>query len=342
MYTDRICQMTAKCAVSHQTADTIYFGGGTPSLLGADKLCRMLDAVAARFSIDENAEITLEANPACVTLRDLIQLREHGFNRISFGVQSVDEDSLHLLGRGHSSSDALQSVLDAKQTGFENISVDLMLATPGQTADQIDRFIDLFGQAGVEHISAYLLKIEENTPFARQNIVAQCPDEDATTSLYLHTVGRMEQAGYPLYEISNFAHPGRESRHNLKYWNCQEYLGLGPSAHSFIDGRRRAFPRDLTAFLTSKDPFSLWEDQGPGGGLFEYAMLRLRLREGLTLAGMLQRGFCREDYSRILSQTSQIPPHLIDANEQFIRLTTEGFLLSNSIITRLLWDIDED
>ena len=261
--------------------DTVYFGGGTPSILGGRRLAILLETVRARFGIAQNAEITAECNPHSTLKDTLRQMKSAGFNRISLGMQSAVDAQLRSLGRLHTVGDVVSAVHSAQDCGFEHLSLDLMLATPGQAPADIDEAVRLFDRLGVEHVSAYLLKIEEGTPFARQNVEESCPDEDGQVLLYRHAVTALEQAGYRQYEISNFARGGRVARHNLKYWDCAEYLGIGPSAHSFIAGRRRFFPRDLAGFLSAGDPWALLCDDGAGGSPEEYLMLRLRLKEGI-------------------------------------------------------------
>ena len=189
--------------------------GGTPVLLG-ERLLEILSAVRRHFAVQPESEITLEANPAAMTFAQLQALREGGFNRISMGVQSASDRELQTLGRRHSFVQAQESVRMAQAAGFRNVSVDLMLGTPGQTAQAIDRFVETFDALGVRHISGYLLKIEPGTPFARQHVERDCPDEERSAELYLHTVEQMARHGFLQYEVSNFARPGFESRHNLK------------------------------------------------------------------------------------------------------------------------------
>lgn len=317
--------------------DSIYFGGGTPVLLGS-ALLEILQGVYQNFSVQPDCEVTLEANPAAMTLQTLRQLHQGGFNRISMGVQSASDRELQCLGRRHSFEQAVQSVQMAQQAGFENMSVDLMLGTPGQGRQSVEHFVSSFAQQGVQHISGYLLKIEPGTAFAKNQIERLCPDEDQSAQLYLDTVELMEQHGFLQYEISNFALPGRESRHNLKYWRCQEYLGVGPAAHSFLDGRRFYFPRDLAGFVGATDPWEQVVQDGSGGDAQEQLMMRLRLREGIDL-GWFARSFSLE-LEPMYKRAQFLQKHgLLKLQEDRLFLTPQGFLLSNSVISDLLAEV---
>ena len=304
-----------------------------------EHLSELLQAIRERYPLTEDCEITLEANPAAMTLETLVKLRRGGFNRISMGVQSASDRELSYLGRRHSFAQAVESVQLAKAAGFENISVDLMLGTPEQNRQSVDRFITVFFEAGVQHISGYLLKIEPGTPFAKQQIEKICPDEDTDADLYLYTVDRMQRYGFLQYEVSNFAKPGFESRHNLKYWRCQEYLGIGPAAHSFLDSKRFYFPRNLQRFLLEEDVWNMAECDGEGGDWFEYLMLRMRLREGIALTDFSNR--FGVDTFALFKKAEQLEKHgLLEITGDRIRLTPNGFLISNSVIVELAEQIE--
>lgn len=315
--------------------DTVYFGGGTPSVLGGRRLSRILVAANARFGIAAGAEITVECNPHSALGPELSILRAAGVNRLSLGMQSADDGQLRRLGRLHTAGDVTAAVEAARSCGFTHFSLDLMLATPGQTLADIDRAVELCGRLGAEHVSAYLLKIEPGTPFDRQGVAVDCPDEDGQAAAYLHAAGALEAGGWAQYEISNFAREGRVARHNLKYWDCREYLGVGPSAHSFLGGRRFYFPRDLRGFLASDGDFSRAVDDGPGGDAEEYVMLRLRLAEGVRWDALAARcpGF---DAKTLREKARRIPGGLATVDADGLRLTAEGFLVSNAVIGELL------
>lgn len=331
-YTDAVVRAIETQPFGPLAADTLYFGGGTPALLGSDRLHRVLSAASRAFRPDISAEMTLEANPGDVKHKDFTQLRQMGFNRVSFGVQSLNDAELGILGRRHGAREASRAILTAKEAGFDDISADLMLAVPGQTRESLAETVGELAALPVSHISAYLLKIEEGTPFAAKQNALALPDEDEAAERYLDCVQLLKCHGFRQYEISNFARDGRISRHNTRYWRCGEYLGIGPAAHSFLQGRRFCFPRELEAFLTAERPFGLTVDDGPGGGFEEELMLALRLTEGydLSRASPAKAG-------RMLAKARELQKNgLAEVAGGRVSLTPEGFLLSNSIIRMLL------
>lgn len=299
-------------------ADALYLGGGTPTLLGERRLRRLMEAAKENFSFA--GEATIEANPESVTPGLLSALFDMGFNRISFGVQSMREEELSLLRRRHTPQRAEQAILDAYDAGFRNISADVMLALPKQTEKTLRYTLSRFTALPLTHISAYLLQLEEGTPLADSHPVL--PDEDETAELYLMTVDMLQKAGFRQYEISNFAKEGYPCRHNLKYWQGEPYVGLGAAAHGCIENRRYAYPRDIKRYLTGAPP----EDLGAAGGFEETVMLRLRLVEGMefqnsrVIAGM-----------RPCEEAGLV---VIEGNR--LRLTPRGFLVSNLLIGRVV------
>lgn len=317
-----------------ERADTLYFGGGTPSLLGPARLVRLLDAAAGAFGL-QGAEITLEANPAD-ELSDLFRaFAAAGGNRLSVGMQAADDATLRRLGRRHTAAQTTRTVEAARRAGLEDISLDLMLALPGQTDADIERAAATLEALGATHASAYLLKIEPDTPFGRLP-PAHLPDDDAAAARYLAACEALERRGYMQYEISNFARNGRQSRHNRKYWNSDPYLGIGPSAHSFVGGRRFAYPRSLPAFLAGEaplpeDPDDPIADASPE----EYALLRLRLTEGLTEEAYRAR-FCAPLPAAWRRRAAALPSGLIVCDDMGIRLTRRGFLVSNAVLASVL------
>lgn len=308
--------------------DTVYFGGGTPPLLGADNLCRVLEAAARLFSLSD-PEVTLECNPGSTRLTDLPVLRAAGFNRLSVGLQSSDPDELRFLGRPHTAEDAARLVLAAADAGFANVSLDLMAALPGQSAETLRRSVSFCAGLPITHLSGYLLKVEPGTSFFERGV--EPPDGDAAADLYLTLCEACKRAGFAQYEISNFARPGYESRHNCKYWRLEPYLGLGPAAHSFWNGRRFYWQRDLDAFCRgTASPV----DDGAGGGGEEYLMLGLRLTEGVSFERLeALGGASRAETSRILRPYQNAG--LVAPTPEGFRLTREGFLVSNAILCEL-------
>lgn len=315
-------------------ADTLYFGGGTPSLLGGRRLASILEQAAAAFGL-QGAEITLEANPADNLEETLRQFAAAGGNRLSLGMQSAHPEELRWLGRRHSPQQVTAAVKAAQRAGIRNLSLDLMLGLEGQTIASAERSAAVCAELGATHVSAYLLKVEPGTPFGRRNAL-RLPDEDSCAALYVAACEALEKRGFRQYEISNFASPGLESRHNLKYWTGEPYLGLGPAAHSFIDGERFYYPPDLEAFLEEEPPRREEADSClPSGGMAEYVMLRLRLTRGVEEADFCRR-FGRgvpEDWRK---RAAALPDKLVICDSCGIRLTREGFLLSNAIIARIL------
>lgn len=315
---------------------TVYFGGGTPGVIGARRLGALLDGAGKHFHISPGAEITCEVNPTGVSVELFRELHAAGFNRLSMGMQSANEDELRLLGRRHGPREVSQAVEWARTAGFKNLSLDLMLALPGSTEESLGRSIDFAAALAPEHISAYILKIEPGTPFGSRELAL--PGEDDTAGQYLFAVKRLGELGYVQYEISNFSRPGYESRHNLCYWKCEEYLGLGPSAHSFYRGRRFHWERDLKGYLSGDGP----RDDGPGGDMEEFAMLNLRLTRGLSeedcMARFGEEG--REMFTKIKARAARCPEALAAVSPERVSFTPEGFLVSNALLARLLEGIE--
>lgn len=305
--------------------DTVYFGGGTPVLL-----YEHIGGILRAADIAEGAEVTVEANPCMAEPHILETLIEAGVNRISFGVQSMNERELLFLGRRHTVRQAEAALANARKAGFASVSADMMIGLPAQSRKDITYTAKRIAELGADHISAYILKVEENTPFASQHI--KLADEDETAELYLDTVSVLEDLGYAQYEISNFAKPGHESRHNLKYWRCEEYLGIGASAHSYMNRTRFRVRPDIDGFVTA--PFQQTEitDEN-AGGWEEYAMLKLRLAEGVTFAEAERFG--REPDLR--RNAAAIPARLLQRTDSGVRLTADGFLVSNAVIARIIY-----
>ena len=311
--------------------DTIYFGGGTPSLLGSKNLSSIVNTMKSCYNL-KNPEITLEANPTKANTLDFELLRNSGFNRLSIGLQSALDNELKLLGRRHTASDAQSTISIAKSAGFDNISLDLMIAIPNQTEESLKTSIDFCLSQNISHISAYILKIEEGTVFYKKRNSLCLPNDDKTSELYLFTVAELEKAGFNQYEISNFSKKGKESIHNLKYWNADEYLGFGPSAHSFINNKRFYFERSLKSYLDNNKPIA----DGSGGSIEEYAMLRLRLKQGL-----IEKDFYEKFKMHIPKQFYENAyklkaTGLVKVENDSISLSTNGFLVSNELISRII------
>ena len=315
--------------------DTVYFGGGTPSYLGAARLCRILQTVLRRYDVTRDAEITLEANPdSAGDWKELRRLRRAGFNRLSLGVQSTDDALLRRIGRVHTYEQVQQAVMAARKAKFTDLSLDLIYGLPGQTMEDWQRTLADAVALGPEHLSCYGLKLEEGTPLWQQRQTLTLPDDDAQADMYLYTVAALGEMGYEQYEISNFAKPGKASRHNLKYWNMEEYAGFGPGAHSDFGGVRYGYVRDIDSYIAGKLVLSESENDSTLARDYEYVMLSLR-----TAAGIDRQTFEKRYRQRFQPMETLFEQYekagLALPTEGGWRLTPKGFLVSNSIIAAL-------
>ena len=316
---------------TYKKVSTVYFGGGTPSVLGADRLSKLLKTLQNSFEVLPDAEITVEVNPDTGKSLDFEKLKRTSFNRISVGFQTAIERELQALGRIHTAGDALVTTKNARVAGIDNVSLDLMMGIPYQTRESLKESIDFCASCGVKHISSYLLKIEEGTHFDKIKSQLSLADDEEQAKLYLFAVEYLEKLGYKQYEISNFAKPGFESRHNTAYWKCGEYIGIGPSAHSFLNGKRFYYGRSTEDFEKN-----IIIPDGEGGDEEEFIMLSLRLKSGLNF-----REF-EELYRHPLSplQLKKIGNFAnagyMELDEEHACLTPKGFLVSNAIISELL------
>lgn len=325
-YTAEVCRRLKKVS---RSADTLYIGGGTPSQLGGQRIARIIDAAAPLLTAD--AEVTVEANPCDNMAVFLPDVAAAGANRLSLGLQSANDSELKLLTRRHRADHVTAAVETARRCGIDNISLDLMIGIEGQTDASLMRSVDYCAALGVSHISGYMLKLEPGTPFYARGEVC-FPGADDTAELYLRACERLEKHGYGQYEISNFCRDGRRSRHNMKYWLGEDYIGIGPAAHSCTDGSRYYFERDIAAFLSGAEPIY----DGPSGGEDEYIMLRLRLSDGILLSDLEERfgAASAERVRRGLRRPAAGGLAAFDGER--VRLTRRGFLVSNSIIAALL------
>jgi oxygen-independent coproporphyrinogen-3 oxidase len=333
------------CAASEfalRPAATVYFGGGTPSLLAPEQIQRILERIHQRIDIKDGAEITLEVNPGTADAAHFTGYKNIGVNRLSMGAQTFDDSALRNLGRTHTADDTRTAIAFARSAGFLNINLDLMFAMPGQTLESFRQDVAAIVALSPEHISAYSLIIEEGTPFAywhkqgRLNL----PAEEIEAQMYEEAEVLLASAGYHQYEISNWCKPGFEARHNLLYWTNGEYFGFGPGAHSYFQGRRFANPRDLAAYHRSADmrsfPRELADILSPPAQASEAAMLRLRLTEGLKWRD-LEREFpigvqelLGARVNRLMSQG------LLEGDSAGVRLTRSGRLLGNLVFAEFL------
>lgn len=328
----------------YRVVDSIYIGGGTPSLIPAKDMNRIMRALYDNFAIDENAEITIEVNPATVSDEKFRTYRESGINRISIGVQSFDNSVLRLLGRIHDKNDALTAVRMAKKAGFENISVDLMFAIPGQTMkmwkDTVRQCIFLRPQ----HISLYSLTVEEGTKFYQmiyEDKILQETSDEKDREMYHEAIWMLNNAGYNRYEISNVAIPGYESKHNLKYWSYKEYLGIGPGASSFIDGKRFKNFDKMKMYLESikhnevpvgeanVEDYTLRDEMGV------YAFTGLRKSEGFNIDDF-EKTFEYDFFDVYDPAMIEKYRGLLVFENGNLRLTDEGMDVSNQVMAEFV------
>ncbi|MCQ2435336.1 MAG: radical SAM family heme chaperone HemW [Clostridia bacterium] len=330
-----------KRLLRNRHVSTIYIGGGTPSLMPPEYIVNILNAVKSTAVIDQNAEITIEANPGTLDGAKLTAYRNAGVNRLSLGLQSADDDELKMLGRIHTKDDFANSFAMARMEGFTNISVDVMYALPHQTEETLYKTLEFVAALEPEHISFYGLKIEQNTPFGDdEEIKKALPDEDTQYNMYMKSCKLLESHGYEQYEISNFSKKGYESRHNKRYWLSKEYIGFGPAAHSFFDMRMYGYKKDVNAFITgyADENALIDEDYTLTNRSFavQYVMLAFRLRDGVNTAKY------RELFGREFDD-EYLPRMKVFIEKQFIAktdtgycLTRRGMMISNYILSEIL------
>ncbi len=321
---------------------TIYFGGGTPSLLTAVQVARLIDVVHQTYDVDARAEITFEANPGTVDALYLRALKASGVNRLSLGVQSLSAAELAFLGRCHTAAEAQQSITEARAAGFDNLSLDFIYGLPGRRLADWEAMLDSIVGLAVDHLSLYGLTLEAETPLgaaaARGEVPA--PDSDAAASEYELASEKLDAAGYRQYEISNWARPGYESRHNPVYWKRGQYLGLGVAAHSFLDGKRIANTGDLDEYLATlasgRLPRQDIEAIDEATALSEAIILGLRLADGVSL-GDIGRAFSINLQSRYAAEIAELSAlGLVEISGDRLRLTPKGRLLGNEVFIRFL------
>ncbi|HTH38340.1 MAG TPA: radical SAM family heme chaperone HemW [Pyrinomonadaceae bacterium] len=313
--------------------DTIYFGGGTPSLLEPAQVKRILDTVRDRFDIASDAEITMEMNPATVSGGPLAGYRELGVNRASFGVQTFNDRDLKLLARGHDANDARETFRLLREAGFANVSFDLIAGLPGQSLDDWERNLDEALTMQPEHLSLYLLEIHEGTPLAEQLRSGRrpMPDEDEAAAMYEVLLDRAAEAGYEQYEISNFAKQGFESRHNTKYWRLEPVYGFGVSAHSFDGFERYWNERDTARYVELIDERSAVVGREPTNAASEFVFLGLRMTAGLSLSRYRERFGTDLSKARGLELARLVNDGLVELSDETLKLTRRGMLFSNEV-----------
>ena len=335
-YVDELIRRMERAPARDREVDTVYFGGGTPSLLPPHLVRKLTEAIHANFRILPDAEITVECNPTGEI--DWTPWVAGGINRVSMGVQSMQDVELHRLGRRHRAADVSRTVADVRRAGIRNVNLDVMLGIPEQTAASLEDTLEKMLALEPTHLSAYCLTVEDGTPLDR--LLAEgriaIPDEEQTLALYEQVCRTLASHGWEHYEISNFARDGFRSRHNTHTWQYREYLGLGVAAHSFLDGERFGNSRDMDAFLRGED--IVIERNRPTGDemISEYVMLALRLSDGLCEQDFLLRFGKSINHALDAPLDPFIQQGLMTHKNGRIALTEQGFSVSNAILSDIL------
>jgi len=337
----------ARAEVGAVDLDTIYLGGGTPTVLPPDRIARILDACGREFRVGAQAEITCECNPGTVDLSVLRELRAAGVNRLSIGVQSFRAEELRFLGRIHSTDQGRQAVLDAGEAGFGEVSLDLIYCLPGQTPGEWAESLDQALQLAPDHVSAYCLQVEPGTPLAAQaeaGEITPMPDDDQA-DLYARTVEHLEAGGLTQYEISNFARRGSQCRHNLTYWRNQPHVGAGAGAWGFVDGERRQQVADIGAYIAgwqAGEPLWAYREVCSGASAAnETLMMGLRLCEGLSLPEFRARHSIDIAAARKAEIDRLSAQGLVSLGDGRLRLTRAGMAVAGEIATLLAFGEEE-
>ena len=341
-YLDAVCDHIKEAGelAPGYKVDTIYFGGGTPTFFGADGMAIILTTIRRNFDVANDAEITFEANPDSISDRLLHRLRAEGFNRVSLGVQSDDDEMLKKLGRPHTYAQAVAAYHKIRKSGFKNVSIDLMYGLPGQDLLDWQETLDNVMRLMPEHISCYALKVEEGTPFWEYRDMLNLPDDDTQAEMYLTAVEALRSRGFRQYEISNFARKGLISKHNMKYWTGGEYLGFGPAASSDFAGKRFTLKRDLLSYISGiRDGGDIMEEM-------EEIPMRERAGEYLMLRLRTSLGIEEQEYEKLFLLPFGPLEDVLEKHRRLFHttqtdtgrwvLTPKGYLVSNDIITDLL------
>jgi len=341
-YVDALCNeiSAVEAPLLGRLADAVHFGGGTPSLLQPAQVGRVLDRIRAVFAIPSGAEIALEANPEDVDAARLRGWIAAGVNRLSVGVQSIEDDLLRMMRRPHTAIEAMDAIAAARRAGVSSLGADLILGLPGQTRARTLNGIAQVVDLGVDHVSLYLLEVHSRTRLGREVALGRrLPmDEETASALYEEAADLLECRGFEHYEISNFARPGHRSRHNSKYWTDQDYLGFGPSAHSYVSGRRWSNAPRLDDYLARGGVGTrrIEDDPSRSARAAEALVAGLRLTEGVVLA--LLRGRYGADFSSPPPEAvaDLVGAGLLEGDHEHLRLTRRGRLLSNEVFERLV------
>ena len=316
--------------------DTVYLGGGTPSLLSSAQMKRIMLTIRKSFSLSENTEITFEANPGTLTEEKAVAYKELGFNRVSLGLQSIHEKEMKKLGRIHNYQDFISSFNLLRRVGFDNINVDLMYGIPYQSKESFEETLNAVIELSPEHISAYGLILEDGTPLFFEKDTLPIPTQDEECDMYDMCSNLLKNAGYEHYEISNYSKPGRRSRHNMLYWNLADYIGVGAAAHSYFDGARYSNTDNVEEYISSAIAGNCDRVQSEVDAEFEYVMLKARLSDGFLLSDYEERfgHSFTTGKERLLAKFQE--QGFMTISDERIALTENGFYLSNSILVEIL------
>ena len=326
--------------IKNYEVDSVYFGGGTPSYYGAERIGEIFDLLKRNGNVRLDAEVTVECNPDSMNTDMLKELRRDGVNRLSIGVQATNDDLLKLIGRRHSFRQAVEAYAEARRLGFDNISLDLIYGLPSQTKSDWAETLAKIVELHPEHISCYGLKLEEGTPMHKEYYGSPIlPDEDEQADMYSYAAEMLQRYGYRQYEISNFCAPGFESRHNLKYWNLDDYMGFGPGAHSCVGSLRYSFVRDLRKYISrvthNVSIVDTCEEVSPLERAVEYRMLAMRTNRGISEEDYRVRCQCNwQPVIRTLRAFAE--KGWAEETDGRWHFTVPGFLISNTLIGILL------
>lgn len=343
-YVDALCKelATRKDYAGVETIGTIYLGGGTPSTLSMSQLQRICDTIYANYRISESAEITIECNPDDLTNDFLSELKQLPFNRISMGIQTFDDARLKYLGRRHTAAKARQAVANARTAGYNNISIDLIFAQPGSTTESWQHDLDCAIALNPDHLSAYNLTYEEGTPLYRalQRGDFEELGEEENIRQFQMLIEAMKKAGYRHYEISNFAKPGRESRHNSSYWNDTPYIGCGAAAHSYNGTSRQWNVADIKEYIKgieNGEPVFEIEHLSEEERYNDTILTRLRTADGIPLEWMKERFSARLNAYMLRATGKEIALGNLKEENRHLSLTEKGIFISDAVIRELIY-----
>lgn len=338
-YINSLLKEIEDCDKTGFTVNTIYFGGGTPSVISEDLIVKVLEKIKTKFTVEEDCEITIEVNPGTVNKEKLETYYKAGFNRISIGLQSSSERLLKIIGRIHNYEEFYNCLKMAREVGFENINVDLMLGLPNQTNDDLVDSLNKVIFLNPNHISLYSLILEENTPLEKEMRIDlyKLPTDDEERDMYDTAKKILERNGYIQYEISNFAKKGFESKHNLNCWNQEEYLGFGLAAHSYFDKVRYSNTTNLQDYIVNqKANVTINEVQTPEGEKKEYMMLGLRKIEGVSISAFERKFEINPLFYFRFEISKLVDEDLLEVDLDNIKMTRRGLDLANIIFEEFI------